>query len=187
MKFCVFRKSVEKTQVSLKRDKNSSTSRDDRCTSMVISVSNLLVMRNVWHWSWTENQNHCSVTFFFLSRSQWPRGLRRRIAAVHLLRLRVRIPPGAEMSVTFEFCVLWRRGLCDELITRPEESYRLRYIWVWSRNLVSEEALAHWGAVAPKTNKQTNKQNSWIGHRWQYGAYALESGFLRLQTHTHNM
>jgi hypothetical protein len=24
---------------------------------------------------------------------------------------------------------------------------------VWSRNLVNEEALAHWGAVAPKTNK----------------------------------
>jgi len=28
---------------------------------------------------------------------------------------------------------------------------------VWSRNLVNEQALAHWGAVAPKTNRQTNK------------------------------
>jgi hypothetical protein len=27
---------------------------------------------------------------------------------------------------------------------------------VWYRNLVNEEVLAHWGAVAPKTNKQTN-------------------------------
>jgi len=27
---------------------------------------------------------------------------------------------------------------------------------VCSRNLVNEEAIAHWGAVAPKTNKQTN-------------------------------
>ena len=26
---------------------------------------------------------------------------------------------------------------------------------VWSRNLVNDEALAHWGAVSPETNKQT--------------------------------
>ena len=29
------------------------------------------------------------------------------------------------MSVCSECCVLSDRGLCDELITRPEESYRL--------------------------------------------------------------
>jgi hypothetical protein len=29
------------------------------------------------------------------------------------------------MFVCCECCVLSRRGLCDELITRPEESYRL--------------------------------------------------------------
>jgi len=29
------------------------------------------------------------------------------------------------MSVCCECCVLAGRGLCDELITRPEESYRL--------------------------------------------------------------
>ena len=28
------------------------------------------------------------------------------------------------MYVSFECCVLSGRGLCDELITRPEESYR---------------------------------------------------------------
>ena len=37
----------------------------------------------------------------------------------------VRIPLGACMSVSCECCVLSRRGLCDGLITRPEESYRL--------------------------------------------------------------
>ena len=58
-------------------------------------------------------------------RSQWPRGLRRRSAAARLLRLCVRIPPGAWMFVCCECCVLSGRGLCDELITRPEESYRL--------------------------------------------------------------
>ena len=29
------------------------------------------------------------------------------------------------MSVSFESCVLSGRGLCDGLITRPEESYRV--------------------------------------------------------------
>jgi len=61
-----------------------------------------------------------------LSRSrQWPRRLRRRSTTARLLRLWVRIPPGAWMSVCCECCVLSGRGLCDELITRPEESYRL--------------------------------------------------------------
>jgi len=58
-------------------------------------------------------------------RSQWPRGRRRRSAVARLLRLGVRIPPGAWMFVCCECCVLSGRGLCDELITRPEESYRL--------------------------------------------------------------
>jgi hypothetical protein len=63
--------------------------------------------------------------FWFDGRSQCPRGLRRRSAAARLLRLWVRIPLGG-MDVCRECCVLSGRGLCDELITRPEESY-----WVW--------------------------------------------------------
>ena len=58
-------------------------------------------------------------------RSQRPRCLRRRSAAARLLRSWVRIPPGAWMFVCCECCVLSGTGLCDELITRPEESYRL--------------------------------------------------------------
>ena len=92
-------------------------------------------------------------------RSQWPRGLRRRSAAVRLLGLWVRISPEAWMSVCCECCVWSGRGLCDELITSPEESYRLVRRCVWSRNFVNEEALGHWGAVAPKTNKQTILSN----------------------------
>ena len=57
------------------------------------------------------------------------------------------------MSVCCEFCVLSGRDPCDELITRPEESYRLRCVTV-CHNLAKEEALAHWGASAPKANKQ---------------------------------
>ena len=58
-----------------------------------------------------------------LCRSQWPRGLRRRSTAARLLRSWVRVPPGAWMFFCCECCVLSVRGLCDELITRPEESY----------------------------------------------------------------
>ena len=38
-------------------------------------------------------------------------------------RLRVRIPPGAWMSVFCAWCVSSGRGLCDEPITYPEDSY----------------------------------------------------------------
>ena len=37
---------------------------------------------------------------------------------------------GALMSVSCECCVLSGRGLCVALITRPEESYRLRCVVV---------------------------------------------------------
>ena len=43
-------------------------------------------------------------------------------AAARLLRSWVRIPPGAWIFVCCECRVLSGRGLCDELITRPEES-----------------------------------------------------------------
>jgi hypothetical protein len=53
-------------------------------------------------------------------RSQWPRGLRRCSAVARLLRLRVRIPPGAWISLSRENCVLSGMGLCDGLIRRPK-------------------------------------------------------------------
>ena len=48
-----------------------------------------------------------------------------RPATAHLLRSWVRIPPRAWIFVCCEYRALSGRGLCDELITRPEESYRL--------------------------------------------------------------
>ena len=57
-------------------------------------------------------------------RSQWPRGLRRESTAARMLRLWVRIPP-EDTDVCCDCCVLSCRGLCDGLITRPEESYWL--------------------------------------------------------------
>ena len=70
--------------------------------------------------------------------------------AARLLRSWVRIPPGARTFVCCECCVLSGRGLCDGLITRPDESYRL---WCGvvcdletTKILVNEqEANTHWG------------------------------------------
>jgi hypothetical protein len=47
------------------------------------------------------------------------------------------------MDVCCEGSVLPGRGFCDELITRPEESYRLcRVIVCDLENLMNEEAMA---------------------------------------------
>ena len=74
-----------------------------------------------------ENLRGGAFDFVFLidivRRPRWPRGLRRRSTAARSLGLRVRIPQGAWMSVTFECCVLSGRGLFVGLITRLEEFY----------------------------------------------------------------
>ena len=57
------------------------------------------------------------------NRSQWPRGLRRGSAAARLLKLWVRISPGAWLSVSSDCCVLSGTGLCDGPMSHPEESY----------------------------------------------------------------
>ena len=82
--------------------------------------------------------------------TQWPRGLRRRSAAACLLRLWVRIPPGAWLSVCSECRVLSDRGLCDGLITRPEESYRLWCVVVCDLETSCMRRPGPVGAVAPK-------------------------------------
>ena len=52
-------------------------------------------------------------------------GAGERPVAARLLRSWVRISPGAWIFVCCECRVLSGRDLCDELVTRPEESYRL--------------------------------------------------------------
>jgi hypothetical protein len=44
----------------------------------------------------------------------------RATVAARLLGLWVRMSPGAWMFISCECCVLAGRGVCDELITRPE-------------------------------------------------------------------
>ena len=88
------------------------------------------------------------------SRSQWPRGLRRRSAAARLLRLCVQIPLGAWMFVCCDCCVLSGRGLCDGMITRPEESYRLWCVVVCDlENLIkNEDSMSRFGLQRHKKN-----------------------------------
>jgi hypothetical protein len=50
------------------------------------------------------------------------------------------------MFVCCDCCVLSGRGLCDELITCPEESYRVRRVVCDLENLKNEEAMTHFGS-----------------------------------------
>jgi len=62
--------------------------------------------------------------------------------------------------------VLSDRGLCDGLITRPEEFYRLWRVVVCDLETSNEEAKARYGTVknttkrVVKPRKQTNKQTT---------------------------
>jgi len=78
----------------------------------------------VWNKLW-EFISRFTVDKNVLCRSQWPRGQSTISAVARLLRSLIRIPPRAWIFVCCECCVLSGRGLCEELITRPEESYRL--------------------------------------------------------------
>ena len=96
------------------------------------------------------------------SRSQWPHGLRRRSAAARLVRSWVRIPPVAWMSVCCECCVLSGRGLCDELITRPEESYRLWCVVVCDQE--TSRMRRPWPALGRSANKKNDVLKSCINY-----------------------
>jgi hypothetical protein len=94
---------------------------------------------------WNLSQNCCQAIWWVaymrnygnecygICWSQWPRDLRYRSMATCLLRSWVLIPPGVWMFVC---CVLSGRGLCDELITRPEETY-----WLWHFIVCDQETL----------------------------------------------
>jgi hypothetical protein len=58
------------------------------------------------------------------------------------------------MFVCCECCVLSGKGLCDELITRPEESYRLWCVIVCDlENLKNEEVMTRVGTQRKNPHK----------------------------------
>jgi len=83
---------------------------------VLISEKSSTSWETLLHWNWKGPISSCC-----------PRNLltNQKPAAAHLLKSWVRIPLGAWIFVCCECRVLSGRGLCDELITRPEESYRL--------------------------------------------------------------
>jgi len=97
-------------------------------------------------------------SIFLHCRSQWPRGPRRTSAAARLLRSWVWITLGVWMFVCCECCVLSGRGLCDELIPRPEESFRLWYVAVC--DLETLRMRRPWPALGPSATPK--KKNIYI-------------------------
>jgi hypothetical protein len=106
---------------------------------------------------------------YITRRCQWPRGLRRRSAAARQLRSWVQIPPESWIFVCCECCVLSGRGLYDELITRPEESYRLWCVvecdLETSRMRRSWPALGHSAARIKKMLHYAQPETAYNG-RW---------------------
>jgi len=61
------------------------------------------------------------------------------------------------MFVCCECCVLSGRGLCNKLITRPEESYGLWYVIVCDlENLKNEEAMTRAGSQRHSKKKKSS-------------------------------
>ena len=121
-----------------------------------------------------------SITITSICPSQWRHGLRRRSAAARLLRLWVRIPPGAWMSVVSVVCCqvevsatswslvqrsptdcgawLWYRNLANpyaelNLISHLLALLVAHHILHVSRIGVNEDALAYWGLSRQKKNQ----------------------------------
>ena len=75
------------------------------------------------------------------------------------LGLWVRISPKAWMFVSCECCVLSDKGLCGGLITRPQESYRLRFVVVCNLEI--------WSMRKPRTalgRRSTGVESKEIGN-----------------------
>jgi hypothetical protein len=92
------------------------------------------------------------VKSFNVSRSQWPRDLRLSVYGRSFAGI-----AGSDHPGSMDACLLWvlyvvrYRGLCVELITRPEESYRVWCFWEWAWNIVNK-ALAYQRMPCRKTN-----------------------------------
>jgi hypothetical protein len=114
--------------------------------------------------------NVSSPSKIYICRSLWPHGLRRRSADARLVwDSGYEYKTGAWLFVCCECCVLSGRGLCNELITRPEEFYRLWCVVVC--DLETSRMRRPWPALGCSTTK---KKNIYI-----YIKLHLEHSFIR--------
>jgi hypothetical protein len=130
-------------------DTNFEISGEDKCESAETVIPATLPNLTL---EWVEKLRHdfCLGSRFlggirWLKRFQWPRGLRRRSTAARMLWLWVRITPEAWTSALVSV-VCCQVEVSVGLITRPEDSYRVWCVWVWTWSL-DNEALAHWGLL----------------------------------------
>jgi hypothetical protein len=99
------------------------------CCPGAIGVSEFVLLSSM------KSYNYCIIC-----RGQWPRFRSCGSVATSLLGLRVRIPLGHGCPSV----VCYRVSHCVWLITRPEESYRVWCVWLWSWSLENEVVLAHY-------------------------------------------
>jgi len=69
--------------------------------------------------------------------------------------------PAAYMDTSFEYCVFLCRGPCVRLITRPEDSYRVWCVWVWSWSLDNQEAVGPAGEGGGLLRKKCLEIQNW--------------------------
>jgi hypothetical protein len=97
------------------------------------------------------------IQLWDISWSQWPRRLRRRSAAVRLLRLSSNPTEGMDICLLWVLCFVRERSLRRAHHSSTGVLPIVVRRWVWSKNLVNEEASAHWGLWPPK---QTNNDGT---------------------------
>jgi hypothetical protein len=105
--------------------------------------------------------------------SKRPRDLRRGFAAARLLRSRFRIPPKAWMCASCGCCVFSGRGLCVGPKSRPEESYRVWCLWVWSWSFDNEDALPHQGLSHLEEVHSNTRMSTLFNISWSKMGYGL--------------
>jgi len=107
--------------------------------------------------------------YYIVILKEWlreTRCLRRRSAAACLLRLWVRIPQGAWMPFPCECSVLFGRCLCVELITCPEESYRICCVFVC--NLETSRMRRPWPALGRSATRKTEGKQCRMSNQSTY-------------------
>jgi hypothetical protein len=144
--------------------------------SLSLLFNSMSILHTNWFFFFSFQPQFCchQLTYPLISdlicQSQWPRRLRRRVFGRSPAEIVGSNPPAAWMFVCCDCRVLSGKGLCDGLITRPEESYRLWRVVCDQETTKNEEAKARYRAVGNTTTmvcngRKTDRQTTNI---WSY-------------------